>query len=68
MVQDFKAAISKRETPLHLKVLSRMLILIILVTIALSATAFNFQIQFVAESENFGDQMMNLEYRKSQLI
>lgn len=68
MIQDFKNAIGKRETPVHLILLSRMLILIILITIGLSAASFSLQLKFVKDSLNIGQQLVSVESRNSQLI
>jgi len=51
IIQDFKNEISKRETPRHLVMLSRLLLLILLLTIAISSIDYHFKQQFLNEAE-----------------
>ncbi len=58
MTSDFKQAIANRKTPRHLVMLSRVIMGVIFVTLALSAVIFNLQITFTDHVGFYGYQLV----------
>lgn len=68
MLQDFKGAISRRETPRHLIVLSRFLIIIIIMTILVSSVDYHFKLKYVDDTTDIAKLMVAVESRNLKLI
>ena len=59
MISDFKHAIQDRRTPVHLVVMGRLMIAIIMLTIALSAIIFSSQVRYADDSLVIGEQLVD---------
>lgn len=68
MIQDFKAAICKRDTPRHLVMLGRILALVIVFSMVLSVIMFSAQLQFITNSSMVSNRLLLSETRLIKYI
>jgi hypothetical protein len=67
MLQDFKSAIGRRQTPRHLSLLSRFLMGFIALTIILSSVDYSMRLKYLSHVDDIADLMILSESRNIKL-
>jgi hypothetical protein len=67
-MQDFKAAIARREIPRNILFLSRILIVIIISLIAIAITDYRLKLKFIERAKSMSQFLVATEQRTIKLI